>query len=441
MKSTGSLSSAREAYGCIAWALLITALHVGITLQGVSTDGSYQERYHRLVQHDSYWFLNIIDRGYQSPVPPSPVKSMEISNVAFFPGIILWAKAVIASLGLDPKTGLTLAAQLATWGFWTYFLLVARQRLRFSAAQCAVAVALVLAHPAAFFLIAAYSESLFLLLLLGFMFWSVIPGRRAFIIAALHGVAMTGTRIAGVPATAFPFVQAWFRIRFPAYQATQVDQGGTRPPGAFSATNAFVAPLRHRFTFSPALLRAAALMLIALTGLAAFFLYCHLRFGHWDFYLMTQQAGWGVRADYLGLFKLAAYQQWTPNWRVASQVGQFLVPVTVIAFVGLAVWEITAARRQVTQWRKRIGFYFVGFVLFYISVSGVFSVRLESMTRYHFCTHVFLMLGAVHAFAEIGPRRRGIRTALITLTTLAALFGAWLHFTFSSQFVRGGWVA
>jgi hypothetical protein len=79
--------------------------------------------------------------------------------------------------------------------------------------------------------------------------------------------------------------------------------------------------------------------------------------------------------------------------------------------------------------------------LFYISVSGVFSVRLESMTRYHFCTHVFLVLGALHAFADIGPRPGTGRTLLVVIAVLLALFGARLHYTFASQFVRGGWVA
>lgn len=417
MKPTVPPSLAREGYGCLAWAFLITALHLGILLHGVMPSGSYHDRYQRLVQHDSHWFLNIIGRGYQSPVPPSPVKKMEVSNVAFFPGFPLWGLATIKSFGLEPKTGLTLASQLATWGFWTYFLLVARQSLEFSRGQCVAAVALVLAHPAAFFLIAAYSESLFLLLLLGFLFWSVREGRLAFVLASLHGAAMTGTRIAGALATAFPVICAWFR---------RTEGGPVSLP---------------RRLASPAALRGGLLMAITLTGMLAFFIYCQVRFHHWNFYMMTQEAGWGVRADYLGLFKSASYQRWAPNWNVASQVGQFFVPVTMIALVALAAWEITAALRGPTRWRERIGLYFVAVALFYISVSGVFSVRLESMTRYHFCTHVFLVLGTLHAFSDIGPRRVATRNLLVALAVVLALFGAHLHYIFAGQFVRGEWVA
>lgn len=440
MNPTALTSRRREGLGCITWALLITLIHLGILVQIAMPAGGFHGNYQRLVQHDSYWFLNIIGRGYQSPVPPSPVKRMEVSNVAFFPLFPLWGATVTKTLGLEPKTGLTVASQLATWGFWSYFLLVARRRLAFSRGQCVAAVALVIAHPAAFFLIAAYSESLFLMMLLGFMFWSVVEGRRAFFLAALHGVLMTGTRIAGAPTAAFPVVREWF-ARWPARTRVTTDRVSSTSPrpatvlgiSAFPSLGTVLPPL--------ALQRALALMAISLVGMTAFFVYCHVRFQHWNFYMMTQEAGWGVRADYLALFKLGAYRQWTPNWDVASQVGQFFVPVTMLGFTTIAVWEFVVARTRATRWRERIGFYFVGAALFYISVCGVYSVRLESMTRYHFCTHVFLILGALHAFADIGPTRTPTRRLLIALAVVFAIFGARLQHTFASQFVHGGWVA
>ena len=412
----------------------------------------FEDRYQRLVQHDSYWFWNIIDRGYQSPVPPSPVKRMEVSNVAFFPVFPLWGGFFLKTLGMEPKNGLTLASQLATWGFWTYFLLVARRRLKFSDAQCAAAVALVIAHPAAFYLIAAYSESLFLMMLLGFMFWSVVEGRAAFVLAALHGTLAVGTRIAGAPAAAYPLVREWFRgwrgaaretahatgERAAGERASVSTRGPTSTPifgfSAFGGSGRVLPPSRG-------MLRAGALMVLSLAVMLAFFVYCHVRFQHWNFYMMTQEAGWGVRADYLALLKPGAYQRWLPTLDKAWGVGQFLVPVTMIGFAVLAVWEIAMARARETGWRERIGFYFVGAALFYIAVSGVYSVRLESMTRYHFCTHVFLVLAGLHAFAAIGPRNETVRKLLITAVVLTALFGAWLQYIFASQFVRGGWVA
>jgi hypothetical protein len=401
---------------------MITVLHLGILLGVAAPQGTFSERYHALVAHDSEWFLNIIGRGYQSPIPPSPQKRMEVSNVAFFPGFPLWGAAVINAFDLHPRTGLTLASHLATWGFWTYLLLFAR-RIGLRRGMTAAAVGLILAHPAAFYLIAAYSESLFLLMLVGFMFWNLHGGRMGFVLACVHGIGMTGTRIAGAPAAAFPIVQAWFarRAKSSAQYAPSERSRLNQPPPRL-------------------LLRAAIVMTISLAGMIAFFVYTHVRFQHWDFYMMTQQAGWGVKADYLALLKPGAYQRWLPSWQYASLTGQALVPFTMLLCLAAAIWEIRAARAKPTRWRERIGLYFVGFGLFYIAVAGVYSVRLESMTRYHFGAHVFFVLAGLHAFVDLRPRGHVARGVLVAIALLA-LAGACLHFTYASQFMRGGWVA
>ncbi len=398
-------------------ALAITVLHLSVLLVGPMGGGPVRERYHRLVQLDSYWFLNIIERNYQSPVPPSPVKRYEVSNTAFFPGFPLLGAVFIHGFGLHPKTGLTLASQVATVGFWTYFLLLAR-RLGLSAGACAAVVALVVAHPAAFYLIAAFSESLFLFFVLGYLFWSARGGAAGFALTALHGFGMTFTRIAGAPVAFLPVLRAWLE----------------RARGRVGL--AWLAPLR-----SAAAGRGAALAGVALLGMVSFFIYCHVRWGHWNFYMMTQEAGWGVRADYLALFKPAAYARWYPKWDYASTLGQFLVPATVACSFAVAAWEAAALRRGPTRWRERAPFYFVGWALFAIAVSGVFSVGLESMTRYHLCSHVLFVLGVAHAWAEIGPRRAGPRRVLLAAAAAVALLAAYIQMRFAAQFARGEWVA
>ena len=117
------------------------------------TDGSLGDRYLSLVQHDSYWFANIIDRGYGTTIPPADHKAMEISNVAFFPGYPVLAGMVKRVTGLGTYPALLVTAQLATAGFWTYFFLFgARWGLPLSL-QVFGALAIA-AHPAAFFLVA-----------------------------------------------------------------------------------------------------------------------------------------------------------------------------------------------------------------------------------------------------------------------------------------------
>src|SRR4029453_3273517 len=73
------------------------------------------------------------------------------------------------------------------------------------------ATILILANPAAFFLVAAYSESLFLMALLGFIYWSAAEGRTAKVLAAVHRGGMSATRIIGIVCAAFPLVRSAFQ--------------------------------------------------------------------------------------------------------------------------------------------------------------------------------------------------------------------------------------
>jgi len=70
---------------CLAFGLLMTATQVALAIGFAHPASSLAQRYLSLVQHDSYSFANIIDRGYETTVPPIDHKEMEVSNVAFFP--------------------------------------------------------------------------------------------------------------------------------------------------------------------------------------------------------------------------------------------------------------------------------------------------------------------------------------------------------------------
>src|SRR5262249_20340493 len=129
----------------------------------------------------------------------------------------------------------------------------------------------IVAHPAAFFLIAGYSESLFLFALLGFIYWSGAGGRVAIIWAALHGMITPAARIVGIPCAAFPvirevFTKGWMALRDP--RRWLQDYGG-----------------------------AIAVTIAATFGAVAFFLYCQVRWGRWDMYMLPQEAGWSIEPD------------------------------------------------------------------------------------------------------------------------------------------------
>src|SRR6266540_3822057 len=187
--------------------LVLTVLQLTMAVGLLAPEGPASYRYSALIQHDSYWFMNIVDRGYQTIVPPINQKMMEVSNVAFFPAYPAIAALLRRGFNIDTGNALLITAQLAAWGFWSYFFLLCR-RWRISRVLQVCGALLIVAHPAAFFLIAGYSESLFLMALLGFIYWSSAQGRAAKICAALHGIVMSATRIVGIVCAAFPLVRS-----------------------------------------------------------------------------------------------------------------------------------------------------------------------------------------------------------------------------------------
>src|SRR2546425_1507023 len=189
--------------------LLLTLVQLVVAVFLLAPEGPLSFRYQSLVQHDGYWFANIIDRGYQTTVPPINHKVMEVSNVAFFPAYPALAGLVRSVFRVETETALLIAAQLAAWGFWTYFFLFC-ERWKLSSTLRFFGALAIAAHPAAFFLIAGYSESLFLMTLVGFIYWSSAEGRAAKILAALHGFVMSATRIVGILCALYAVVRAVF---------------------------------------------------------------------------------------------------------------------------------------------------------------------------------------------------------------------------------------
>src|SRR5882724_11358075 len=60
--------------------LLLTLAQMAVAVCLLAPEGPLPYRYSTLVQHDSYWFQNIVERGYQTIVPPINHKAMEVSN-------------------------------------------------------------------------------------------------------------------------------------------------------------------------------------------------------------------------------------------------------------------------------------------------------------------------------------------------------------------------
>lgn len=392
----------------------MTLAQVFLAVAIIAPAGPLSYRYNTLVQHDSYWFANIIDRGYDTILPPIDRKLMEVSNVAFFPAYPALAGVLHYVLGLTTYNALLLTAQTAAWGFWSYFFLFC-DRWGISPLLQFFGSLAIFAHPTAFFLVAAYSESLFLMALLGFIYWTTAEGRAAKVLAGAHGIVMSATRIVGLPCAAFPVVRAVF-------------EGGWQR-------------LRNARDWFRAYGGAAVLFAVASLGTIGFFLYCLVRWGRWDLYMLTQEAGWAIEPDYLAVFKPESYRWLIPPLDDPTQWSQVTMTLGALCFVLVALCELLPAVRRRTGWRQRIGIYFLAIVTYYIAVSGVASVQMESMLRYQFCAHALIVLALLHFLAQFRGLPDRVRAFGMVAVALLCAAGLSLQGWWVWNFTRGDWVA
>ena len=272
-----------------------------------------------------------------------------------------------------------------------------------------------LRSPGGVFLVAGYSESLFLMGLIGFIYWSGEKGRAAKIWAALHGMLMSATRIVGIVCAAYPIVtkvfgQSWNGLR---------DWRGWWQ--------------RYR--------SAVALTIAAASGAILFFAYCQLRWGHWDMYMLTQTAGWGITPDYLAAFRPSSYHWLLPALSNPTEMSQMAMTVGALLFIAIAICEFLPVVRRQSTFAARAGIYFCAVAIYYISVSGVASVEMESMLRYEFCVHVLIVLALLQLFATIRVPSALVRAFGMGTMALVSAIGFSVQGWYVWNFTRGNWVA
>jgi hypothetical protein len=393
--------------------LMVTLLQIVAALI-IAPEGPLSYRYDTLVQHDSYWFANIVDRGYETTVPPVSHKMMEVSNVAFFPAYPAIAAILHYGARLSIYQSLLITAQAAAWGFWSYFFLFC-ERWNISPLLQFFGALSILAHPTAFFLVAGYSESLFMMGLFGFMFWSTAEGKGTRALAVLHGFLMSATRIVGIPCAGYPVVQAVFRNGWAG--VTEV-RSWIKRYGA-----------------------SIAVMLGATLGAGAFFFYCLLRWGRWDMYMLTQQSGWAIIPDYLAVFKPSSYRWLVPALKNPTEASQMTMTLGGILLLGTMLCEVLPVIRRKFAWTTRVGFYFCAAVIYYISVSGVASVEMESMLRYEFCVHALIVLAIIHFLHQLPAPRLWVRASGMAAMALLSAAGLSVQGWYVWNFTRANWVA
>jgi hypothetical protein len=374
------LQQIRKLLGCFS--VRIALLGLALTILQVLTiylwtkRGDYASAFAALSQRDSYWYLSIVRRGYQF-VGFNKI-AYEQSNVAFFPGYPLAVAAISHLVGVDPELGLYLTAQLFCWLMWVYLFLFYR-RWQIPPLWQILASLLIFFYPTSFYLVVGYSESLFMASLLGFLYWSIHGGRPLLmLLAGIHGLVMSATRIVGLPVALLPFLNL-----LKAGERTQA---------------------RRWFWTS----MAASL---ALLGGLGFFLYCQLRFGRWDLYLEMQRYFTGVKANYQAIFQARTYVLSAERWQSllslsapmkdpglwADALSQLFVSATLGSLLVTSLVDGASVMVGKSRcWRERLGFHLAAWAMFYIALTGTSPLGQRSMSRYCLPVHIVQVLALVH---------------------------------------------
>src|SRR2546430_10278442 len=153
------------------------------------------------------------------------------------------------------------------------------------------------------------------------------------------------------------------------------------------------------------------MMVGATLGAGVFFFYCLLRWGRWDLYMLTQQAGWAIFPDYLAVFKPSSYRWLIPALKNPTEASQMAMTLGALLLLAVIICEMLPAIRRQAGWARRVGFYFFAVVIYYISVSGVASVEMESMLRYEFCVHALIVLAIVQFLHQLPAPRLWVRAS------------------------------
>ncbi len=386
----------------IVLAILIAAAHV--FLVQIVSEGSF-------MQSDTAWYSDIATHGYRhTEYPPrnivlSPEKMQTVTNVAFFPGYPVVAKLIQKILPIETLSALRLTSWLALIGFWTYFLLLLK-RWSVSKELSVLAVVILAAHPAAFFLVVAYSESLFMFAMLGWLYWSYTTKKYSTVLAVIHGFLMTTVRLVGILLPPL------------ASGMAMISKGNWK---------------KH-----------TVIAIGSLMGCASFLVFCLIKFNMWNLYFLTQQAGWGASTNLLFIKHEFALDMIIPGitrlWSLPQNPTYFysflILPITTWLGVILMVWGLKKRKSL----PKEFPIILVGGWLMYgVHAAGMIDMGFRSMLRHAYATHVFFVLALVLLL-----KTRDLsewKWAVYVLSSVLLLALGNMQFSLIKAFTSGVWVA
>src|ERR1044072_3090547 len=98
--------------------------------------------------------------------------------------------------------------------------------------------------------------------------------------------------------------------------------------------------------------------------------------------MLTQAAGWGIVPDYLAVVRPENYRWLVPALNNPTEMSQLSMTLGAALLFAVAVADSFPALRRPAGLPVRAGVYFCAATIYYLSVSGVACVDMESMLRY-----------------------------------------------------------
>ena len=403
-------------------ALLITATQV--ILAALAGNGpTWTYRYFSYFTWDAAWYMNVLTNGYSTTPVPNAAGQY---NLAFFPAYPVAAGFVQRLFSLSPIHALFVTSQIAAVVFW-WALLRMMASWRITPTIRLLVVMLVFSQPGAFYLVVPYSESVFLSGLVLLVWKGTVAHRSlgALIVAAAGGYIMSATRVVGAPLALLAV--AWFFMRMPAGRD-------------------LLPRLRQLAAWIP---RYAFLACAIAGGALSFFVYCAVKFEHWDQYMRARRIGWGANnVDVTGAFQPRNFGFSPPGFGEVliahNETSRLLVSTLLLLLIALPIADFVLTRlRLVAGIRVRFPFYLAAALLLAANLLGstVALAHYIGFARYGLLTAVLLLLAVAHAHAHSVVRRRPIPLAVLIVLFLIAAICLAVQFQFAWGYTHGSLVA
>lgn len=366
-------------------------------------------RYMRLNNWDSFHYYETAQRGYYLPshsVTESDIQDFRATG-GFFPGFPVLVRVFHALTGASTELSLILVSQCAAWIFWIYFFLLCRL-WKISERLSLLAGVIVLIYPASFFLVAGYSESLFLASMLGMIYWmekadaekersqSKLKHTVFSCFSGLHGFALCSTRLLGLPFSGLPILRECFK---------------RKPVWPFAVLISFMTAM----------------------GVFLFFFYCYLQFGRWDHYIIMQKLGWAHHPSYLSFLNPLPY---IPRFFFEPEIVILNKSSALLCMIFGASLFFSDREKK-----SRVGYYSCAFAILYLSISAKANTSMDSLCRYGygpFILFVLILFQRLNAEKKLALffKKRWLMSTLGVFAILFLIFNGVLAY----RFTHGKWV-